>query len=333
MIEYKVDEIRYEEMITLQEANNIRNEMTEDRFNWLYYKNPFGNSYFYCAYDDGRLVGTQVSLPLTMQVNGETVNTVMSMNSLIDSSCRGKGVWKKLINMNHEDQAERGTAYIWGFPNDASYPIFINKVGWKDICYVNYYRCVLKDSETGSIGRRVAEKGIGLVTRTTTGGRRKRLSIELADFDLDAIRAKDDEISVLQSVEYVKWRFIDIPEGGYALKTIRRGRGGDPVGFVAYKVRDGIMHVFDYRISDKTLEKEIPFLLQAEALDRDFRRIDICLSTSTGAIPHFEAAKFIKREGAVTGGRVFDLTYANAFDQPWSINMADLDIYFNKPFE
>lgn len=333
MIEYRVNEIKHEEMTALQKANNVRNEMTEERFNWLYYNNPFGNGYFYCAYDEGRLVGTQMSLPLKMQINGETIDTVMSMNSLIDSSCRGMGVWKKLITMNHEDQAERGTAYIWGFPNNISYPILVNKVGWSDICHVNYYRCVLNEADTGSLGRKTAEKGLGLLTRMTTRGKRKDLRIEFTDFDPDAVKPRSGEITVLQSKEYVKWRFIDIPEEGYTLRTIKMKESGAPVGFAAYQNRDGIMHVFDYQIEDSEIEEDVPFLLQQEALENDYRRIDICLSTTTRAVGLFEAARFIKREGAVAGGRIFDDRYSSIFENHWSINIADLDIYFNKAFE
>jgi len=332
MYDYKVNQVSYEEMVALQEANDITNDMTKERYDWLYFSNPFGDGFFYCAYDEGRLVGTQVSLPLDMNIGGKQIKTVMSMNSLIDSSCRGKGVWKKLINMNHDDQLERGTACIWGFPNEASYPIFVNKVGWKDICHLHYYRCIMDTDEGASLGRKVAETGLSIFTKLSTKGKRGKLRSSLSEFDLNTIGTFEGEISVYQSKEYIRWRFIDIPESPYSLRTIR-DNSDNPVGFVVYRERDQIMHVFDYQIAKSEFEADLPLLLQQECLERRLRRIDICLASSSNAIKDFEDAKFIKREGLIVGGRVFDAAIGDTFGQPWQINMADLDIHFNKSFE
>ncbi|MBU0985236.1 MAG: GNAT family N-acetyltransferase, partial [candidate division Zixibacteria bacterium] len=130
-LEYRRATVSFEQVHDLQKRNGLDASTTAAWHEWVFQNNPYGPAGFYCAFDGNRLVGTQVLLPLELQLQGRTVLSSLSNSSLIDLNYRGQGMWKQLLLLCEEGARRDGSVCIWGAPNEASMPILRDRMGWE----------------------------------------------------------------------------------------------------------------------------------------------------------------------------------------------------------
>jgi len=66
-----------------------------------------------------------------------------SGDSMTLDAYRGKGIFTTLAKACHNKAAEDGLAFVFGFPNQASYPIFKNKLDWQFVEHNAFFQsCV-----------------------------------------------------------------------------------------------------------------------------------------------------------------------------------------------
>lgn len=122
----------WSDIITPQEKRDFRyveNEVfgdfcTEFFFKAKYEDNIYGPSVIVIAYLDGRPVGADA---LWRNDIGKT-KAYQSADTCVLSSCRGKGIFTKMVNAKVAVVEE--DSLIYGFPNTNSFPGFV-KMGWK----------------------------------------------------------------------------------------------------------------------------------------------------------------------------------------------------------
>ncbi len=108
---------------------------TEEYFDWQYGQNPAGKAVIWLAEDrvTGELAGQYVVIPARYLYNGQTILGSLSLNTLTDARYRGQGVFTTLARALFNTCEELGLAFTVGFPNQNSYPGFVNKLEFVDI--------------------------------------------------------------------------------------------------------------------------------------------------------------------------------------------------------
>ena len=80
-----------------------------------------------------RAVGLASLSFLRCRVAGEEQLVAMPLQVATDPAERGKGIFGRLERANEEEAAARGCELGVTFPNDASRPIFLERLGWREL--------------------------------------------------------------------------------------------------------------------------------------------------------------------------------------------------------
>jgi hypothetical protein len=84
------------------------------------------------------IIGFNAFISHDLVLNGEMVNCYQSCFTATSNQHRGKKIFQNLILTAHEILRARGAGFIFGFPNDSSYPLFTKKLGYKEIASVKW---------------------------------------------------------------------------------------------------------------------------------------------------------------------------------------------------
>lgn len=102
-----------------------------------FYNNDFQNkAILIVALDKNKVIGFQSFFYWPYNKNGKLYHSYQSGNSIVDSSYRGKGIFKKLLHFI--DDKNLSIDFIIGFPVEASYYSFI-KAKWKNPFNLHWY--------------------------------------------------------------------------------------------------------------------------------------------------------------------------------------------------
>lgn len=92
--------------------------------------NPLGEFLAVCALRDARVVGFNIWNRWLLHTSRGPVPVLQSGASIVDESCRGQGVFAKLLGAGEELARGDGSKYFVGFPNPASHKGFV-RAGWE----------------------------------------------------------------------------------------------------------------------------------------------------------------------------------------------------------
>lgn len=104
-----------------------------DFFVKYYTGNFLGYSFHSLIIKEGRIVGVNSLVPIIYMYNGEKMRFVNAGGTMISKRCRGLENFYDMINESFRFLKEKGFAAYVGFPNDASYSLYIGTKLQKDI--------------------------------------------------------------------------------------------------------------------------------------------------------------------------------------------------------
>lgn len=107
-------------------------ELASDKLKQNTYTNK-GKSLYIGAYKDGKLAGFNAFIQHDFYHQQQVVEGYQSCWSATHSEHRGKGIFAAIINEAKRILKERGAAFIFGFPNANSHPIFTKKLGFYEV--------------------------------------------------------------------------------------------------------------------------------------------------------------------------------------------------------
>ena len=112
-----------------------RNDMPRrlDALRWQYLDNPVDPLLVDFACADGRVGAIYAVQPCAVRVDGRTRLACQSVDTLVDASLRGQGLFTKMADSVYERAARANAAFVYGFPNSSSAPGFFNKLGWASL--------------------------------------------------------------------------------------------------------------------------------------------------------------------------------------------------------
>ncbi len=80
--------------------------------------------------------------PLMVQYNKQNYLAAQSGDTMTHPNHRGKGLFIELAKKTYELAKNSGVEFVFGFPNQNSYPGFVNKLNWKHYSNVNHYKII-----------------------------------------------------------------------------------------------------------------------------------------------------------------------------------------------
>jgi len=124
-----------EELLPLISAEYPEGEMADPQYlAWEYLDNPCGLPEMVVARSDSNeIVGQYVVIPLEYNIEGVTVAGSLSLNTLTHTDFRGRGLFTSMALETYTGCGTRGLEMTIGFPNMASYPGFVRKLGFTHI--------------------------------------------------------------------------------------------------------------------------------------------------------------------------------------------------------
>ena len=100
----------------------------------LYNGNPLGPTLGASAFEDGKLVGHYLMIPLVTVIHGEEERGIWPFQLATHPGFRGRGLFSALVERSFELSRERGFSHLIGVGNAMSTPIWVRKWGFQSVC-------------------------------------------------------------------------------------------------------------------------------------------------------------------------------------------------------
>jgi GNAT superfamily N-acetyltransferase len=192
-------------------------QLSDEEFAWWFERNPAGEGIVSLAVDEGEVVGVAAMSFFRTALDGEVARLAIPVNVATDPRYRGQGVFSALERENEAAAAETGAPLTVTFPNGASYPIFVSRLGWVDLPRLRLWARPLRAGAVVRyvLGRPGAEGGL----RSPDGAPHTARGLEVRplasfgdDFDrLGRLAAAGYGSHFVRDAEYFGWRYLDSP--------------------------------------------------------------------------------------------------------------------------
>lgn len=195
--------------LALGNADGLR---TEAYWRWKHIQNPFGASPILLARDNGKLVGMRAFLKWRFRFQGNSFLAFRAVDTATHPDYRGKGIFTKLT-MALVDQIQSGEpALIFNTPNNQSKPGYL-KMGWK---------------EFGKTKLQVKINPLNIIMNRISLPTTPLVSLNWDELEIEQIlsswsKAHNHVVTTQYSMEYLRWRYKQVPAVFYLSKRTTRG--------------------------------------------------------------------------------------------------------------
>lgn len=136
-MDYSIIEIDVNDESLLDRVNRLLTETfgpaPKDKLQKCTQTNSPHKSVYLAAVKDEQIIGFNAFISHDFFLNGTAINCYQSCFTATSNAHRGKKIFQNLIKSASEQLLGRGAAFIFGFPNENSQPIFTKKLGFKEI--------------------------------------------------------------------------------------------------------------------------------------------------------------------------------------------------------
>jgi len=194
---------------------------------WQYNENPQGKSLIVLCVDDekeDRIIGQEPIIPSNLNLDNECVKAAISLNSVVHSQYRRRGIFSKMVNALPELALKEGIVVAYGVPNSNSHKAFL-KEGWKEITQLPLLVQILKPSKYFNNFLNIFLKPIDFFYKIKN---EKQFIIEeykgnFSEFDdLTSKLPKRIPVSQKRNQSYLHWRYNNHPTRKYNTYIIRK---------------------------------------------------------------------------------------------------------------
>ena len=237
---------------------------------WLYKDNPAGPGRIGIAEQDNKIVGHYAVVPIRLCITGDTVLASQAVDGLTHPDYRRRKIFETLAKKVYAEAARDGIHIVYGFPNQSSRPVLIEKADWFDIANMQIMLKPLNWKDTiGIIGNNQYLGSIFSPLASLLCGktllRRKKPNVlpgltvkKVTSFDerFDALWSKvasQFHIMVLKNSDYLRWRY-SAPETNYSILVAEQD--GEVLGYLVIKY-----------VTDKSIKVGIIFDMVAQSED------------------------------------------------------------------
>jgi GNAT superfamily N-acetyltransferase len=220
-------------------------QLSDEEFAWWFDRNPAGEGIVSLAVDGDEVVGVAAMSFFRTALDGRETRLAIPVNVATDPRYRGQGVFSTLELENEVAAAASGSPLTVTFPNGASYPIFVSRLGWMALPRLRLWARPLR---AGAVARyvlgRPGERG-GLASRD--GARRTIRGLDVRP--VERFGPEMDELGhraavgygshFVRDAEYFNWRYLDSPRD-YRCFGAYRGEELHGVAVVGHTFKHGV---------------------------------------------------------------------------------------------
>ena len=205
-------------------------QLSDDEFAWWFERNPAGEGIVSLAVDRGEVVGVAAMSFFRTALDGDVTRLAIPVNVATDPRYRGQGVFSTLELENEAAAADTGAPLTVTFPNAASYPIFVNRLGWVDLPRLRLWARPLRVAAVAryALGRAGTQGGLPEAQKPTITFRGLEVrSVERFQDDFDELgrrAARAYGSHFVRDAEYFNWRYLDSPRDYRCFGAHRDGR-------------------------------------------------------------------------------------------------------------
>ena len=315
-------------------------DKSPELLDWRVRKNPHGPTRFAVASRGTGIVGMIALIPTRLCCGSEEVLGYQAVDTVVDPSCRGRGLFVKM-GQAAQDPNALGGRVLWGFPNASAAAGWYGRLGWTNFGSVPLLMRPLRSSFLfGRLHERLRSIDFPLVrgraTVSTVYDDAAQLS---ADFDRLWRRVGPQYgIAVDRAGAWMRWRLADKPGADYRCVG-RKSDGGDLEALVATKIADKhgarLCYVME-AISAPEHTSSLAELLSSELSRAAHQGAEAALAWCPKRAPNYRAyrkAGFIRvppklRPIEINFGARALVQEAAAFaapDAPWYVSFLDSD--------
>lgn len=302
-------------------------KITEEFWNWRFNNKEFGESIRYLMWEDQKLIGNYVVHPIPLKIHNDVEKVLFSLNVMTHPNHRGKGIFIKLAQVIYQRAIKSKYKLAIGFPNQSSYKIHFNKIGW-----INFGKLpeFYKNIESPIMNIQINKFEIKQINEFDT-------RIDKIWF----LHKNDFKYLIPRTKDYLNWRFTNHPkyqfEGypptEYFCFIIEEN--DEPMAyFVLKKFGTDICHIVDYFgfLNKEIMEEMISFGI-AFFKEKKMRRLSLWVPFS---LKNKDTINVLEKFGfkqkfseAYFGIRLFGDTLDKSVTdkKQWFITMSDSDVF------
>ena len=204
-------------------------QLSDEEFAWWFDRNPAGEGIVSVAVDAGEVVGVAAMSFFRTALGGVQTRLAIPVNVATDPRYRGQGVFSTLERENEAAAAASGCPLTVTFPNGASYPIFMNRLGWIDLPRLRLWARPLRAGAVvryalGRPGQRGGLRAPDTARRTIHDLEVRRVDRFGPELDELGRRAAAGYGShFVRDAEYFNWRYLDSPRDYRCFGAYREG--------------------------------------------------------------------------------------------------------------
>ena len=214
-----------------------------DTLRWQYIDNPTHQLLVDLAVSGGQVAAIYAVQPSFARVGGHRCLAAQSVDTLVDSSFRGRGLFTQLASAVYERVQAQDGAFVYGFPNANSVHGFYNRLGWSSLDPLPFLVRPLRTQflasklPAGRLLTRLPDLRLPIKAPKLQPGQTIESASQLGpDFDeLWRVFSDGIEVCVDRSAEYMSWRLSKPGETYVRLGIFEKGR---LTAFCAYKVAE-----------------------------------------------------------------------------------------------
>jgi hypothetical protein len=290
---------------------NLTADSDAARFDWLYFKNPFGRARAWMAVDtSGRMVGLAAAFPRFFSIAGTTQRTWVLGDFCFDRAYRSLGPALQLQRLSLKSLTADEHAICYDFPSQTMMSIY-NRLGVRALgTHVRFVKMLSCDEKIQKlVSQRFLARSLSRVGNWALrfGQRPAYLpeGIELSRQDrefgeeftaMSSRAASLHPIKAAHSAAYLNWRYVHHPVKQFCSVAARRE--SELLGYAVAEIDGRHSMLAELHAADTTCLR--PLLAYLELLLRDLNVFSIYtyVLQDCHLVPHLRRAGFHPRDGA-----------------------------------
>jgi GNAT superfamily N-acetyltransferase len=222
--------------------------MDENLWKWKYSHRERKAPQILMVVSKGKIVGIQPSLVNRINLQNREVYACMLADVMTHPEYRRKGIFSLLIRESMKRSLKKGIPLIYTFPNEQSFPGFIEKLKWHHIFSLPLHVKVLNiQSLADELSNLKAVKSLShllapvqrVLFRKVPLNEKKYDILECQELNEEALSSflkkslSDYPLSIIRDKRYLEWRYLNHPKFKYYILLAYKGK--DIVGILIFR--------------------------------------------------------------------------------------------------